>query len=63
MAEKTTNGYGEEQFIINVPAGAEGIVLNNGSGDQTVDIIDFGVQGYYTKGDRDGYGHLNVYSW
>ncbi len=63
MAEKTTNGYGEEQFIINVPSGAQGLVLNNGNGDQTVDITDFNVTGYYTLGDRDGSGHLNVYSW
>ena len=63
MAEKTTNGYGEEQFIINVPAGATGLVLNNGNGDQTVDITNFNVQGYYTNGGRDVSGHLNVLSW
>ena len=63
MAEQTVNGFGERQFIIKVPAGAQGIVLNNGNGDQTVDITDFNVTGYYTKGDRDGSGHLNIYSW
>ena len=56
-------GFGERQFIIKVPAGAQGIVLNNGNGDQTVDITDFNVTGYYTKGDRDDKNHLNIYSW
>ena len=42
-------------------------MLNDGKGDggqQTVDITNFDVEGYYTKaGDTDGAGHLNVYPW
>jgi hypothetical protein len=63
QAETTTNGYGEQQFIIHVPAGATGIVLNNGSGDQTENITDFTVSGYYTNGSRNGYNNLMVLSW
>ena len=62
MAETTTNDFGEQQFIIHVPAGATGLVLNNGS-DQTEDITDFSVSGYYTNGTRDASGHLKVLSW
>ena len=59
-----TNGYGETVYTITVPAGATGVVLSNGNGSQTVDITNFNVQGYYTKaGDKDGSGHLNVYTW
>ena len=57
------NDSGEKLYEINVPAGATGIVLSNGNGDQTVDITDFDVTGYYATGDRDGEGHLLVISW
>ena len=63
ITETTHNDYGQLQYIVSVPAGATGIVLSNGNGAQTVDITDFNVTGYYTKGDKDGYGNLNVYSW
>jgi hypothetical protein len=63
MTEKTTNDFGEDVFTIYVPKGATGIVLSNGNGDQTVDISDLSQEGYYTKGDRDGSGHLYVTPW
>ena len=62
LTETTTNGYNETQYVIHIPAGATGIVLSNGT-DQTADINDFGVSGYYTDGSRDGNGHLNVLTW
>ena len=62
LTETTTNGYNETQYVIHIPAGATGIVLSNGS-DQTADITDFSVSGYYTDGSRDGNGHLNVLTW
>ena len=63
MSEKTTNDMGETVFTIHVPNGATGVVLSNGNGDQTVNITDFSQEGYYTKGYRDGEGHLYVTSW
>ena len=57
------NDSGEKLYEINVPAGATGIVLSNGNGDQTVNIVDFDVTGYYATGERDGEGHLLVVSW
>ena len=62
LTETTTNGFNETQYVIHIPAGATGIVLSNGT-DQTADINDFGVSGYYTDGSRDGNGHLNVLTW
>ena len=58
-----TNDFGETQYKIHVPAGAEGVILNNGNGDLTEDITDFDVTGYYTTGERNGEGHLLVVSW
>ena len=63
MTDKTTNDMGETVFTVYVPDGATGVVLSNGSGDQTVDIKNFKVEGYYTTGARDGEGHLYVTYW
>ena len=57
------NDFGEPVFSAGVPAGAVGLVFNAGmNGDQSVDVTP-GVEGYYSKGDRDGAGHLNLYAW
>jgi hypothetical protein len=50
----------QTQFVIGVPDGAVGIVVNNGNGTQTVDITDFNYDGYWMDGTQDGQGHYNV---
>ena len=50
-------------YIINVPDGAVGIVVNNATGSQTVDITDFAQEGYYTDGSKDGSGYYYVTPW
>ncbi len=60
-AQTTTNDYGERQFIITVPAGAVGVIVNNGNGAQTEDIKDFGsYEGYWMSGEQDNQGHYKV---
>ncbi len=63
QAEKTTNDYGETQFICHVPAGATGVILSNGSGAQTEDITDFSVAGYWMDGTKNDLGHYVVTAW
>ena len=48
------NNNNEDQYAIIVPAGATGIVINNGNGQQSNDITDFNKEGYYLSGDLDG---------
>ena len=53
--------YGCEVYCIDIPFDADGIVLNNGAGQQTADITDFYPEGggYYLDADRttdNGYG-------
>ena len=63
-AETQVNGYGENQFVVRVPAGAVGVVVNNGNGAQTVDITDFGTyEGYWMDGTKNDLGHYNVIGW
>ncbi len=50
--------YGYDVYSINIPAGASGIVLNNNDGDQTDDITDFTVSGWYLDAEKTG---LNIY--
>lgn len=45
------NSNNEDQYVIAVPAGATGIVINNGNGQQSSDITDFNKEGYYLSGD------------
>ncbi|MCH5298892.1 MAG: starch-binding protein, partial [Ruminococcus sp.] len=58
-----TNSLGETVYTINVPKGATGCVINNGSGEQTTDITDFSVEGYYTDGSTNSAGHYIAIPW
>lgn len=44
------NNNNEDQYVIIVPAGATGIVINNGNDQQSNDITDFNKEGYYLSG-------------
>ncbi len=58
------NDFGEPVFQGAVPQNAVGVVFNQGmDGDQTVDVTDLTVEGYYTDGTRDGNGHLVAKPW
>ena len=68
QAETVVNPYGQTQFRCTVPAGAVGIILNNGkSGNecqQTEDITDFGTyDGYWMDGTKNSKGHYIVTGW
>ena len=64
QAETLTNEYGETQFRCYVPAGAVGVILNNGKGAQTEDITDFGTyDGYWMDGTKNAQGHYLVTGW
>ena len=60
VTETAINDMQQTQFVIGVPDGAVGIVVNNGNGTQTVDITDFNYDGYWMDGTQDGQGHYNV---
>ena len=60
VTETAINDMQQTQFVIGVPDVAVGIVVNNGSGAQTVDITDFNYDGYWMDGTQDGQGHYNV---
>ena len=60
VTETAINDMQQTQFVIGVPDVAVGIVVNNGSGAQTVDITDFNYEGYWMDGTQDGQGHYNV---
>ena len=55
----TTNDYDETMFVVTVPSNAAGVIVNNGNGEQTVDITNF-TQGYWMDGTLDGSGHYTV---
>ena len=63
QAETVINEYGETMFLCHVPAGAYGVILNNGAGEQTEDITDFSYDGYWMDGSRNDYGHFIVTGW
>ncbi|MEE0872175.1 MAG: starch-binding protein, partial [Ruminococcus sp.] len=50
--------YGYDIYSIDIPSGATGIVLNNNDGDQTNDITDFNVSGWYLDAEKTG---LSIY--
>ncbi len=64
LTEKVTNDYGEEQFKATIPVGVQGIIFNNGEGEQTVDILDFdsSKSGYWI-GDKNSDGKYVYGSW
>ena len=58
------NDFGEPVYQYAVPENAVGVVFNQGmDGDQTEDVTNLGVEGYYTDGTRDGNGHLVAKPW
>ena len=63
QTETVINDYGETEFRCYVPAGAAGVIVNNGSGAQTEDITDFTYKGFYMNGSRDSMGHYRVTGW
>lgn len=63
QAETSINDYGETQFIINVPQGAVGVIVNNGNGAQTENITNFSYTGYWMDGSKDNLGHYVVTGW
>ena len=64
MTRIEDNKFGEPVYQGAVPENAVGVVFNQGmDGDQTVDVTDLTVEGYYTDGTRDGSGHLNALPW
>ncbi len=61
QAETQVNDYGETQFKCYIPAGAVGLVVNNGNGAQTADITDFTTyDGYWLDGTQNELGHYNI---
>ena len=63
QAQTQVNEYGETQFVCQVPEGAVGVILNNGSGAQTEDITDFSYDGYWMDGTQNELGHYLVTGW
>lgn len=57
------NEFGQQVYAYELPSDVVGIIFNDGAGQQTADITDFNVTGYYTDGNSDNLGHLNVFSW
>jgi hypothetical protein len=56
------DAYGQMNYILSIPYGTEGIVLNNGEGLQTVDVThyDFGYDIYYITEEKDDLDHYYV---
>ncbi len=58
LTDKSTNDYGEEQYIANIDNKYTNIIFSNGSGTQTVDISnttrDGSITGYYPKDQTNG---------
>ena len=58
------NDFGEPVYQYAVPENAVGVVFNQGmDGDQTEDVTNLDVEGYWTDGTRDGNGHLVAKPW
>ena len=64
MTRIADNDYGEPIYQYAVPENAVGVVFNQGmDGDQTEDVTNLDVEGYWTDGTRDGNGHLVAKPW
>ncbi len=57
------NEFTQQVYSFTVPNDAVGIIFNDGGSNQTVNITDFTVTGYYTDGSKDGEDHYNVIAW
>ena len=63
LTEKTTNGYGEDQYTATFDKKYTKIIFNNGDKEQTVDIdYDATVTGYYPT-EKNDKGEWKVDSW
>ena len=51
---------GDDKYLLNIPAGTKGIVISDGNGHQTEDIIDFTVNGYWLDGSKNDLGYYLV---
>ena len=56
-----TNGYGENVYTVDIPAGATKVIFSNGTA-QTVDIDLTGAEGFYTDGSQTE-GKFNALPW
>ncbi|MGN0558742.1 MAG: type I pullulanase [Acutalibacteraceae bacterium] len=56
------NPFGQQNYEILIPEGAESVVFSDGNGTQTVDLPLAGVIGYYLDGTQD-YGKFNGIPW
>lgn len=63
MPYKYTNDFGEKVHYVTVPSGTTGIIFNNGSGTQTVDIsVSKSVEAFFCDGGNSN-GKLTVKAW
>ena len=56
------NEFNQQVYAYELPSDVVGVIFNNGTGQQTADITDFNVTGYYTDGSYTD-GKLNVFPW
>lgn len=54
------NDSGQPTYVMNLPYGTAGIVLNDGNGTQTVDVTDLNYDTYYLDGTKDAQDHFYV---
>ena len=54
------NDSGQPTYVMNLPDGTAGIVLNDGNGTQTVDVTDLNYDTYYLDGTKDAQDHFYV---
>ncbi len=57
ITETITNGYGENEFVCDIPNNAAGIIIHDNNGHQSTDITDFTYDGYWFDGTTDEFGH------
>ena len=60
VVNKTTNGYGEEIFLCEIPNNAAGMVFNNGKGVQSEDVYDTWKTGYWLTDEINDLGYYIV---
>ena len=60
VVNKTTNGYGEEIFLCEIPNNADGIIFNNGEGLQSEDVYDTWKTGYWLTDEINDLGYYIV---
>lgn len=64
MTPAGTNEFGEQQYSYNIPTDVDGIVFNNGNGEQTADAYyESDIAGWYPLDTKDDQGHYNLGNW